>query len=208
VSDPPSLLRSVDVTSYLRRMQRAIRAVSPPSSRSAGARGVFLGRWPGIRGPRFASSSLARGRRELLRCPQVSDQSKKRAQDDPATDPPSEKAIHAPDITGAIDSILERLKPNGQGQALAYANLLLTNLMTLLRPIRIKKQQPGGPRVTYTAEQLGLTRARVRLLKDSVFSGIKEIENGERLAASETFRTARESWHAGEQKPTPEAQGG
>jgi hypothetical protein len=97
------------------------------------------------------------------------------------------------------------LKPNGQGQALAYANRLLTSLMTLLRPIRIKKQQPGGPRVTYTAEQLGLTRARVRLLKDSVFRGIKEIENGERLAASETFRTARDSWHAGEQKPIPEA---
>ncbi|MBZ5677125.1 MAG: hypothetical protein LAP61_23010 [Acidobacteriia bacterium] len=136
----------------------------------------------------------------------MSDQPKKRAQNDPATDPPSEKAIQAPDITGAIDSILERLTPNGQGwQALAYANLLLTNLMTLLRPIRIKKQQPGGPRVMYAAEQLGLTRARVRLLKDSVFRGIKEIEHGERLAAAETFRTARESWRAGEQKPTPEA---
>jgi hypothetical protein len=121
----------------------------------------------------------------------VLDQPKNRTQDDP----PSEKAIQAPDITGAIDSILERLKPNGQGrQALPHANLLLTNLMTLLRPIRIKEQKPRGPRVMYTAEQHGLTLARVRLLKDSVFRGIKEIENGEQLAATRTFTTAREAW--------------
>jgi hypothetical protein len=122
-------------------------------------------------------------------------------------EPPSEKAIHPPDVTGAIDSILERLKPNGQGQALAYANLLLTDLMKLLRPVRIKIQQPSGPRVMYAAEQLGLARARVQLLKDSVFRGVKEIEYGERLTAAETFRAARESWHAAEQMPTPEAQG-
>jgi hypothetical protein len=113
--------------------------------------------------------------------------------------PVSEKMIHAPDITAAIDSILEHLKPNGQGRpALIQANLLLTNLMGLLRPIRIKKQQPGGPRVMYTAERLGLGMQSVRLLKDVVIRGISQIENGEPLVARETFRAARESWLAGE----------
>jgi hypothetical protein len=134
----------------------------------------------------------------------VSDQPKKRAQDDPGPDPASEKAIQVPDVTGAIDEILECLKTHEGSQALGYANRLLTNLMTLLRPIRIKKQQPGGPRVMYTAERLGLTRARVGLLKDSVFRGVKEIENGDHLAAKGTFKGALDSWHAGEPKPTPE----
>lgn len=119
----------------------------------------------------------------------------------------NEKVVYTQDITGSIDSVLEHLKPNGQGrQALLQANLLLTNLMALLRPIRIKKREPAGPRVIYTAEQLGLGMKRVRLLKAAVVRGISEIESGEHLVARETFMAARDSWHAGEQKPTPEAQ--
>jgi len=112
--------------------------------------------------------------------------------------------IHAPDIPRSIESVLELLKPNGQGrQALSHANLLLTNLMVLLRPIRIKKREPGGPRVVYTAEKLGLELHRVRILKHAVVRGIREIENGDHLAARETFNAALESWQ--EQEPTPEA---
>ena len=112
--------------------------------------------------------------------------------------------IHAPDIPRSIDSVLEHLKPNGQGrQALSHANLLLTNVMALLRPIRVKKRERGGPRVMYTAEKLGLELHRVRLLKHAVVRGIREIENGDHLAARETFQAAQDSWQ--EQKPTPEA---
>jgi hypothetical protein len=75
------------------------------------------------------------------------------------------------------------------GSHTARANLLLTNLMALLRPIRIKKREPKGRRVMYTAEQFGSGLPRVRLLKDAVFRGIREIEHGEHLAAKETFCT-------------------
>jgi hypothetical protein len=120
----------------------------------------------------------------------------------------NEKIVYTQDIAGSIDIVLEHLKPNGQGrQALLYANLLLTNLMALLRPIRVKKRKPGGPRVVYTAEQLGLGIQRVRILKTAVIHGITEIESGEHLVARETFKAARDSWDAGEQTPTPKAQG-
>jgi hypothetical protein len=113
----------------------------------------------------------------------------------------NEKIAYTQDITGSIDSVLEYLKPDVQPrQPLLHANLLLTNLMALLRPIPIKKQEPEGPRVIYTAEQLGLGLQSVRALKDAVVRGVTEIERGEHLAA-------RDSWHAGEQKPMPEAQG-
>jgi hypothetical protein len=42
--------------------------------------------------------------------------------------------VTPPDIAGSIDRVLEHLKPNGQRRrALENANLLLTNLMALLR---------------------------------------------------------------------------
>jgi hypothetical protein len=47
----------------------------------------------------------------------------------------------------------------------------------------------------------------MRALKDAVVHGVTEIESGEHLAARETFTEARDSWHAGEQKPGPEARG-
>ena len=112
------------------------------------------------------------------------------------------KGIFVPDIPGLIDSVLEHLKPNGQGRrALPYANLLLTNLMTLLRPVRIKKPEPGCPRVVYGAKQLGLGLPMVRLLRDTVLRGIKEIESDDHLAAKETFNAALVLWQG--QKPTP-----
>ena len=101
----------------------------------------------------------------------------------------------AQDIVGSIDNILEHLKPNGQGrEALEYGNLLLTNLMTLLRPIRIKEQEPGGPKTYTGAERGGLPLEKVRPLKASVFRGVKEIESGDQLAARQTFTTARDTW--------------
>src|SRR5579859_7160385 len=110
------------------------------------------------------------------------------------------ESIRAPDIPRSIEGVLELLKPNGQGrQALLHANLLLTNVMALLRPIRIKRRETGGPRVMYTAKQLGLRLQTVRLLKDSVARGIREIESGDHLAARETFKAALDSWQ--EQKP-------
>ena|ERR1700722_14969370 len=117
----------------------------------------------------------------------------------------NEKIVPTQDITGSIDSVLKHLKPNGQGrQALLQANLLLTNVMALLRPIRIKKREPDGPRVMYTAEKLGLGIQRVRLLKAAVVRGIREIENGDHQAARETFKAALDSWD--QKKPTPEGQ--
>jgi hypothetical protein len=117
----------------------------------------------------------------------------------------NEKIICAPDISSSIDGVLENLKLDVPlRQALLRANLLLTNLMTLLRPIRIKNRAPEGPKVMYTAEQLGLTLGRIRTLKASVLRGIKEIESGQQWAAKETFTTARDSWNAGGQQPTPE----
>jgi hypothetical protein len=105
------------------------------------------------------------------------------------------KGIYVPDVPGLIESVLEHLKPNGQGRrALPYANLLLTNLMTLLRPVRIKKPEPASPRVMYGAKQLGLELPMVRLLRDTVRRGIREIENGDHLAAQETFKAALALW--------------
>jgi hypothetical protein len=58
----------------------------------------------------------------------------------------NEKIAYTQDITGSIDSVLEYLKPHVQPrQALLHANLLLTNLTALLRPIPIKKRGPGAP---------------------------------------------------------------
>jgi hypothetical protein len=117
------------------------------------------------------------------------------------------KGIYVPDVPGLINSVLEHLKPNGQARgALPYANLLLTSLMTLLRPVRIKKPEPGGPRVVYGAKQLGLGLPMVRLLRDTVFRGIREIENRDHQAAAETFEATLVLWQ--EQKPTPQALGG
>jgi hypothetical protein len=115
----------------------------------------------------------------------------------------SEKTTSAQDIVGSIDNVLEHLELNGRSrQALEYANLLLTHLMTLLRPIRIKKQQPGGPRTYTIAERSGLPFKKVRLLKDSVFRGVREIEDGEYLLAKTTFVRARKEWQADGPKPT------
>jgi hypothetical protein len=111
------------------------------------------------------------------------------------------KGIYVPDVPNLIDSVLEHLKPNGQGRrALPYANLLLTNLMTLLRPVRIKKPDPGSPRVVYGAKQIGLGLPMVRLLRDTVLRGIREIENGDHQTARETFKASLDLWR--EQKPT------
>jgi hypothetical protein len=105
------------------------------------------------------------------------------------------KAIQAPDIPGLIDSVLEHLKPNGQGRkALLNANLLLTNLMSLLRPVRVKKPEPGEPRVLSAAKQLGLNVQMLQILRDAVFRGITEIESGDQLAARETFKAALDLW--------------
>jgi len=107
----------------------------------------------------------------------------------------NERMTSAQDIVGSIDHVLEHLNPDGQvRQALEYANLLLTNLMTLLRPIRIKEQEPGGPKTYTGAGRGGLPLEKVRLLKASVLRGIDEIENGDQRAARQTFATARDTW--------------
>jgi hypothetical protein len=54
----------------------------------------------------------------------------------------------AADITAAIDEVLEYLKTGDENrQALMHANLLLTNLMRLLRPIKwpANSAQPDSP---------------------------------------------------------------
>ena len=58
----------------------------------------------------------------------------------------SSGAIHsAAEITAAIDEIIEYLKTGDENrQALMHANLLLTNLMRLLRPI-MKPANTGQP---------------------------------------------------------------
>jgi hypothetical protein len=75
--------------------------------------------------------------------------------------------------------------------------------MSLLRPIRTK--EPAGD-VRRRAAWLRI-RKRAAPLKDAVVRGVTEIESDEHLAARETFRAARDSWHAGEQKPRPDARG-
>jgi hypothetical protein len=52
---------------------------------------------------------------------------------------------NAADITAAIDEIIEYLKTGDENwQALMHANLLLTNLMRLLRPIAKPARQPDS----------------------------------------------------------------
>jgi hypothetical protein len=82
-------------------------------------------------------------------------------------------------------------------QALMHANLLLTNLMRLLRPISNPTKTADSARALYAAEQLGLGIARVRLLKDAVIRGVSEIERGQYSAVRETFTTARDAWTQG-----------
>jgi hypothetical protein len=79
---------------------------------------------------------------------------------------------------------------------LAHANLLLTNVMILLRPIRIKNRQPDGPRTYTLADKCQWHLKKVRRLKASLVRGVKEIENGEYLLARTTFMHAREAWRA------------
>jgi hypothetical protein len=106
-----------------------------------------------------------------------------------------EAMFYTPDITAAIDQIIAYLKAGDQNrQALMRANLLLTNLMRLLRPIPNPTRALDSARMLYAAEQLGLGITRVRLLKAAVIRGVSEIERGQYTAVRETFTTARNAW--------------
>jgi hypothetical protein len=76
-----------------------------------------------------------------------------------------------------------------------HANLLLTNLMRLLRPIKwpANTAQPDSP-THYAADQGGFGVPKVSALKEAVVQGVSQIEHGEHLAARETFAEARRSW--------------
>jgi hypothetical protein len=102
------------------------------------------------------------------------------------------------DITAAIDEILDYLKTGDENrQALMHANLLLTNLMRLLRPIvkPAAASQPGSP-TQYLADQTGFGVPKVSALKEAVAQGVSQIEHGEHSAARETFTEARRDWTA------------
>ncbi len=75
-----------------------------------------------------------------------------------------------------------------------HANLLLTNLMRLLRPI-MKAANTGQPdsRTRYAADQAGFRVPKVSALKEAVVQAISQIEH---LAVRETFTEARRNWSA------------
>src|SRR5712691_2349718 len=90
---------------------------------------------------------------------------------------------NAADITAAIDEIIEYLKTGDENwQALMHANLLLTNLMRLLRPIAKPARQPYS-RSRYGADQAGFGIPKVGALKEAVIRAISQIEHGHHLAA-------------------------
>jgi hypothetical protein len=104
----------------------------------------------------------------------------------------------AADITAAIDEILEYLKTGDENrQALMHANLLLTNLMRLLRPIKwpANSAQPDSP-TRYAAGQAGFGIPKVSALKEAVVQAVSQIEHGEHWAARETLMEARRYWTA------------
>jgi len=104
---------------------------------------------------------------------------------------------NAADITAAIDEIIEYLKTGDENwQALMHANLLLTNLMRLLRPIAKPARQPDS-RSRYGADQAGFGIPKVGALKEAVIRAISQIEHGHHLAASETLTEARRCWTVG-----------
>jgi hypothetical protein len=111
----------------------------------------------------------------------------------------SNGTIHsASEITVAIDEIVEYLRTGDENrQALMHANLLLTNLMRLLRPIMkpANTAQPDSP-TQYAADQAGVGVPKVSALKEAVVQAISQIEHGEHLAAGETFAEARRCWNA------------
>ena len=111
----------------------------------------------------------------------------------------SNSTVHnAAEITGAIDEIIEYLRVGDENrQALMHANLLLTNLMRLLRPV-MKPANAGNAETPtqYQADQAGFAVPRVSALKEAVERGISQIEHGEHSGASDTFTKARRYWTA------------
>jgi hypothetical protein len=76
-----------------------------------------------------------------------------------------------------------------------HANLLLTNLMRLLRPIMkpANTAQPDSP-TQYAADQAGFGVTKVSALKEGIAQAISQIEHGEHSAAREALTAARRSW--------------
>ena len=112
----------------------------------------------------------------------------------------SNGTIHsAVEITAAIDEIVEYLRTGDENrQALMHANLLLTNLMRLLRPIMKPAKAAESPANTqYGADQAGFGVPKVSALKEAVVQAISEIEHGEHSAGRETLTEARRYWTAG-----------
>jgi len=95
---------------------------------------------------------------------------------------PSLQELHsAADITMAIDEVVEYLQTGDENrQALMHANLLLTNLMRLLRPIAKPARQPDS-RSRYGADQAGFGIPKVGALKEAVIRAISQIEHGHHI---------------------------
>lgn len=93
--------------------------------------------------------------------------------------------LNAADFTAAIDEIIEYLKTGDQNrQALMHANLLLTNLMCLLRPMLNRTKEGDLSRRSITAPtRRDLEWTKVREVKEIVIGGVSEIERGEHSAA-------------------------
>ena len=102
---------------------------------------------------------------------------------------------NAADITAAIDEVIDYLKTGDENrQALMHANLLLTNLMRLLRPVvKQANVRLSGSR-TYRADQAGFGVPRVSALKEAVEQAISQIEHREHSGARETLTEARHHW--------------
>jgi hypothetical protein len=103
---------------------------------------------------------------------------------------------NAADITAAVDEIIDYLKIGDENrQALMHANLLLTNLMRLLRPIKwpANMAQPDSP-TRYAANEAGFGVPKVSALREAVIEGVSQIEHGDHSAARETFAEARRHW--------------
>lgn len=97
--------------------------------------------------------------------------------------------------TARLDEILELLRSEGTPRdAQSCANLLLTQLLSLIRPHPGKFGNPAAAGYYYPAKELGLGVHRVRRVADLLWDGIHDIERGDLRTAVRAFTNAREFW--------------
>lgn len=88
-------------------------------------------------------------------------------------------------IASQLDEIVRLLRAGRrQHQALSHANLLLTQLLGLIRPHRSAADGPTSPRTYYPAVEAGLPREQVRRLAELMWDAVRDIERGDLRSAT------------------------